>query len=55
MIALLGPPPKELLVREREGLRWKWTPAVQNAEGKSCRTASGFYGGPFLDENGNSP
>ncbi|GIK05193.1 hypothetical protein Aspvir_009296 [Aspergillus viridinutans] len=52
MIALLGPPPKELILLEREGLRWNWAPAAQNAEGKMCTTASEWFGGPFFDENG---
>ncbi|KAJ5415176.1 hypothetical protein N7465_003871 [Penicillium sp. CMV-2018d] len=52
MIALLGPPPKELTIREREGLTWKWAPAAQNASGKSCTTASEWFGGPFFDGNG---
>ncbi|KAI1905612.1 hypothetical protein LOZ52_006769 [Ophidiomyces ophidiicola] len=52
MIALFGPPPKELLEREREGLSWKWTPAAHNEEGKLCNTASEWYGGPFFDEHG---
>lgn len=55
MIALLGPPPKELILREREGLKWKWAPAAQNAEGKTCTTASEWFGCPFFDENGNFP
>ncbi|RJE21391.1 Protein kinase domain protein [Aspergillus sclerotialis] len=52
MIALLGPPPKELIQREKEGLKWNWAPAVQNAEGRTYTTASEWFGGPFFDENG---
>lgn len=52
MIALFGSPPKELIDRAREGLRWKWTLAVQNSEGESCKTASEWYGGPLFDESG---
>lgn len=52
MIALLGPPPKELIAREKEGLKWNWAPAVQNAKGKLCTTASDWFGGPFFDNNG---
>lgn len=52
MIALLGPPPKELIAREREGLTLKWAPAAHNADGKLCTTASEWFGGPFFDENG---
>jgi hypothetical protein len=53
MIALLGPPPKELCDREREGLGWKFRPKVENSEGKLCESASEFYGGPFFDSQGN--
>ncbi|TKA60481.1 hypothetical protein B0A49_05934, partial [Cryomyces minteri] len=49
MIALLGPPPRELLERGREGRRWKWVPAIEDREGKLCERASDFYGGPFFD------
>lgn len=52
MIALLGPPPKELLRREIEGRKWKWRPATENAAGKLCESASEFYGGPFFDAEG---
>lgn len=52
MIALLGPPPKEIVDREREGLKWNWSPAAQNAQGKLCTTASEWYGGAFFDEDG---
>jgi len=52
MIALLGPPPKELLKREEEGCRLKWRPVIQNAEGKLCESAREYYGGPFFDSEG---
>ena len=52
MIALLGPPPKELFRREREGRKWKWRPAIENAAGKLCERASESYGGPFFDAQG---
>ncbi|KAL8830149.1 MAG: hypothetical protein Q9170_005870 [Blastenia crenularia] len=52
MMALLGPPPKELLRREREGRNWKWRPAIENSSGKLCERASEFYGGPFFDAQG---
>lgn len=52
MIALLGPPPKTMIQRERDGMEWKWAPAAQNAAGKMCNTASEWYSGPFFDENG---
>ncbi|KAL9133445.1 MAG: hypothetical protein Q9175_005381 [Cornicularia normoerica] len=52
MIALLGPPPKALINREREGLGWKFRPEVENSEGKLCGSASEFYGGSFFDSEG---
>ncbi|KAM5453273.1 hypothetical protein McanMca71_004361 [Microsporum canis] len=54
MISLLGPPPKELIDRERDGISWKWAPAAQNESGKMCNTASEWYGGPFFGENGTA-
>ena len=55
MIALLGPPPKELIDREKEGLGWRFKPEVENSDGKLCRTASEFYGGPLFDSRGKIP
>lgn len=52
MIALLGPPPKELLDRERDGRRWNFAPAITNAAGKLCTKAYEWYGGRFFDEEG---
>ncbi|KAL9099213.1 MAG: hypothetical protein Q9163_005256 [Psora crenata] len=52
MIALLGPPPKELIDREREGFVWKFKPEVENPEGKLCGSANEYYGGPFFDSQG---
>ncbi|EZF75074.1 CMGC/SRPK protein kinase [Trichophyton soudanense CBS 452.61] len=34
MIALLGPPPKAMIERERDGMEWRWAPPAQNAAGK---------------------
>lgn len=52
IIALLGPPPKELVVREREGRAWKWRHPIENASGQLCDNASAYYGGPFFDSQG---
>ena len=52
MIALLGPPPKELVDREKEGLGWKFRPEMENSDGKLCGRASEFYRGPFFDSEG---
>ncbi|KAI9760971.1 MAG: hypothetical protein M4579_001347 [Chaenotheca gracillima] len=52
MIAFLGPPPKELALREKEGRRWGFRPAVENSKGELCETNCQFYGGPFMDAQG---
>lgn len=52
MIALIGPPPQELLIQERERRIWKWAPAIENAEGQLCDNVSAYYGGPFFDHQG---
>lgn len=49
MIALLAPPPEELVRREVEWSNWKWRPAVKNQAGKLCEGASEFYEGPFFN------
>ena len=52
MIALLGPPPKTLIDRERRLTGVKWSHAVPNAEGELCQTACEYYGGPFFNSEG---
>ena len=52
IIALLGPPPRKLIDQERDRRTWKWGPAIENAEGKLCDSASTYYGGPFFDSRG---
>jgi hypothetical protein len=52
MIALLGPPPKELLDRERLWSDVKWDHAVENPDGKLCQTAREYFGGPFFNPEG---
>ncbi|EEP80717.1 predicted protein [Uncinocarpus reesii 1704] len=52
MIALLGPPPKKLLDREKEGRRWNFAPALKNPSGTLCTKAYEWYGGPFFDNDG---
>ncbi|KAI1154449.1 putative serine/threonine-protein kinase [Nemania diffusa] len=52
MIALLGPPPKSLVVRERNMRHWRWSPEVRNHEGKLCNNAADFFGGPFFSDDG---
>ncbi len=52
MIALLGPPPEELLEREKRWATVKWDRAAYNADGKVCGTPSQLYGGPFFGSKG---
>ncbi|KAI9841786.1 MAG: hypothetical protein M1837_000380 [Sclerophora amabilis] len=52
MIALLGPPPTELLDQEKRWSEVKWSHGVENSEGKICHTAREYYGGPFFDSDG---
>lgn len=49
MIALLGPPSKELLNKAN---KWNWSPPIENPAGKLCRSATEFYGGPYFDSTG---
>ncbi|TVY71435.1 Serine/threonine-protein kinase SRPK [Lachnellula suecica] len=52
MIALFGPPPTELLVREHRMRSWNFAPAMENDENKLCNKAYEFYNGPFFDSEG---
>ncbi|KAI9744360.1 MAG: hypothetical protein M1835_002773, partial [Candelina submexicana] len=54
MIALLGPPPHELLKCEREGRHWRWEPKIPNDSGKLCDRVIDLYGGSFFDFKGLS-
>ncbi|QKX62035.1 uncharacterized protein TRUGW13939_09191 [Talaromyces rugulosus] len=50
MIALLGPPPPEVLTRAREMLEHKWPVAVSKVpNGPRYDNAQDFFGGPFFD------
>ena len=54
MIALLGPPPKDLIMREHRMRSWNFAPAIENDENNLCHKAYEFYHGPFFDGDGNS-
>ncbi|OJJ44440.1 hypothetical protein ASPZODRAFT_71973 [Penicilliopsis zonata CBS 506.65] len=49
MIALLGPPPRELLARSKAMSEHNWPQPVMNETGKLCRNAQEFFDGPFFD------
>lgn len=52
MIALLGPPPKELSEREARWSEVKWKTPFPGPEGRPCWTPRELYGGPFFNANG---
>ena len=52
MIALLGPPPYELSVREENWSTVEWKRAFPDNQGKFCWTARECYGGPFFNAEG---
>ncbi|GAT22731.1 hypothetical protein RIB2604_01601460 [Aspergillus luchuensis] len=52
MIAFLGPPPRELIAREKEGLNRTFGIGLRNPEGKLCNSPAEWFDGPFFDENG---
>ncbi|RAH55947.1 kinase domain-containing protein [Aspergillus piperis CBS 112811] len=52
MIAFLGPPPQELIAREKEGLNRTFGIGLRNPDGKLCNSPAEWFDGPFFDENG---
>ena len=52
MIALFGPPPGDLLRREREGRQFRWGTPQANDKGSLCDRAIEFFEGPFFDSKG---
>ena len=51
-IALLGPPPKQLIERENEMTKWHWTRKRRNVAGELCVNVREYFEGPFFDESG---
>ncbi|KAL4782801.1 kinase-like domain-containing protein [Aspergillus varians] len=49
MIALLGPPPKELLAKSKAMSEHNWPQPVTNDTGKLCNNAQEFFNGPFFN------
>jgi serine/threonine protein kinase len=54
MIALLGPPPRELTIREYKMRSWNFAPAIENDENQLCHKPYQFYHGPFFDKEGTA-
>ncbi|RAK95101.1 putative serine/threonine-protein kinase [Aspergillus ibericus CBS 121593] len=52
MIALLGPPPAELLAKSKAMSEHNWPQPVTNDSGKLCNNAQEFSGGPFFNTEG---
>lgn len=52
MIALLGPPPQELIDQEKHWRDVPWEQSFPSPGGTWCKTAREYYGGPFFDLNG---
>ncbi|KAJ5356918.1 hypothetical protein N7517_011527 [Penicillium concentricum] len=52
MIALLGPPPKEVLKRADHMSHVEYDSTIMIEKGKPCKNAREVFGGPYFDEEG---
>ncbi|KAI9148882.1 Serine/threonine-protein kinase SRPK [Paramyrothecium foliicola] len=52
MISLLGPPPEQLVQRERQFRNLAFEDAVPNPQGRMVKTVCDYWGGPFFDSHG---
>lgn len=52
MIALLGPPPKKLLVMSDSMAQIEWSPAITDERGKVFKNNREYFSGPFFDGQG---
>ncbi|PIG79102.1 protein kinase domain protein [Aspergillus arachidicola] len=52
MIALLGPPPPEIIRRYQYMREYSWPEPVRREDNKVCETAEEYFCGPFFDNNG---
>ena len=52
MIALLGPPPPEIMQRYQVMKEYMWPQPVKREDGRVCKTAEEYFCGPFFDKNG---
>lgn len=55
MIALLGPPPGELIAKENAMAQHDWPHPIHNEAGVPCKNAREYFGGPFFDDQGSLP
>ena len=52
MIALLGPPPPEVIQRYQYMRKYSWPEPVRREDDSVCQTAEEYFCGPFFDNNG---
>lgn len=52
MIALIGPPPQEVIQRYQYMREYSWPEPVRREDDKVCETAEEYFCGPFFDSNG---
>ena len=52
MIALLGPPPPEIIERYQYMQEYTWPQPVRREDDKLCESAEEYFGGPFFDAEG---
>lgn len=52
MIALLGPPPRKLLVMSDSMAQVEWSPPITDERGKIYKNNRDYFGGPFFDNEG---
>lgn len=52
MIALLGPPPLEIIQRYQYMRKYSWPKPIRREDGRVCETAEEYFCGPFFDEKG---
>ncbi|KAI3005997.1 hypothetical protein CBS147346_4024 [Aspergillus niger] len=52
MVALLGPPPPEIMQRYQYMREYPWPEPVRREDDRLCETAEEYFDGPFFDTNG---
>ncbi|KAI3278195.1 hypothetical protein CBS147309_2394 [Penicillium roqueforti] len=52
MIALLGPPPPEVIQRYQYMREYSWPEPVRREDDRVCEIAEEYFCGPFFDSNG---
>lgn len=52
MIALLGPPPKKLIIDSEKNSQTPWPQAGHDQQGNNYYNARDYFGGPYFDTQG---